>query len=160
MELKIRRGDLPPALDSHMAKYRSLFPKLALIFHLADEEGMEPEVPLTQAQRAAGFCAYLEEHARRVYGCAANQQQLAAALCEKLQTGVLGERSSLRDVYLRGWASMDTAYTRADLCAGEAEKARSVLVLLVDAGWVRKAPCSDRHVGRPCEEYVINPRIR
>src|SRR4029077_3085586 len=87
LELKIRSGNLEPALESHLAKSRSLLPKLALIFHLA-EHGREEEIPMVQAQRAAEFCAYLESHARRVYGCVASRPvHLAAALSEKLRRG-------------------------------------------------------------------------
>src|SRR6266852_6491624 len=67
LEQKIRSGYLEPALESHLAKSRSLLPKLALIFHLA-MDGSEEEIPLIAAERAAQFCAYLESHARRVYG--------------------------------------------------------------------------------------------
>jgi putative DNA primase/helicase len=37
MDLEKRlRGDLHPALESHLAKYRKLVPALALICHLVD----------------------------------------------------------------------------------------------------------------------------
>jgi hypothetical protein len=72
LEEKIRGGHLEPALESHLAKSRSLLPKLALIFHLA-ENGKKEEIPLIEAERAAQFCAYLESHARRVYGCVASR---------------------------------------------------------------------------------------
>jgi hypothetical protein len=35
-EIKLRSGELTPALESHLAKYRKLVPSLALINHLAD----------------------------------------------------------------------------------------------------------------------------
>ncbi len=111
---------------------------------------MEPEIPLAQAQRAAGYCGYLEAHARRLYGCAASQQQRAAAILgEKLRHRALGEKFSLRDIYLRGWAGVDTP-----------ERTRAALAILAEAGWVRKAPVPVGHVGRPSEEYVANPAIR
>jgi hypothetical protein len=36
LEYKLRAGDLTPALESHVSKYRTLVPALALINHLAD----------------------------------------------------------------------------------------------------------------------------
>jgi hypothetical protein len=72
LERQIRGGDLEPALESHLAKSRSLLPKLALIFHLT-EDSPEEEIPLIEAERAAEFCDYLESHARRVYGCVASR---------------------------------------------------------------------------------------
>jgi Protein of unknown function (DUF3987) len=149
LEQKIRGGHLEPALESHLAKSRSLLPKLALIFHLT-EDGREEEIPMVQAQRAAEFCAYLESHARRVYGCVASRpQQLAANLGEKLRSGTLATAFGVGDVYLQGWPGLDTA-----------ERARVAIRVLVDAGWVR--PCGTRvggNVGSPREAFMVNPAI-
>jgi hypothetical protein len=77
------------------------------IFHLADDDALHPEAPLAQVQRAAWFCAYQEAHARRIYGCAESlPQRLAAALAQRLRSGALGKRFSLRDLYLPGWAGI------------------------------------------------------
>jgi len=150
LEQKIRGGDLPPALESHLAKSRSLLPKLALIFHLTGD-GSEGEIPLVQAQRAAQFCAYLESHARRAYGSVASRPlKLAAMLGEKLRRGRLGNRFHVADVYLQGWAALDSA-----------ERAREAIKVLGDAGWVR--PSHVVGVGRrgdaASEEYMVNPAI-
>jgi uncharacterized protein DUF3987 len=149
LEQRIRSGDLEPALESHLAKSRSLMSKLALIFHLA-EDGREEEIPLIEAQRAAKFCAYLESHARRVYGCVASRPlQLAATLGQKLRRGRLGTGFRVGDVYLQGWPGLDTA-----------ERARVAIRVLVDAGWVR--PCCARSGGKdgaPSEAYMVNPAI-
>jgi len=148
LEQKIR-GDLPPALESHLAKSRSLLPKLALIFHLA-ENGKKEEIPLIEAERAAQFCAYLESHARRVYGCVASRPlQLAARLGEKLRRGRLANGFRIGDVYLQGWPGLDTV-----------ERAREAIRVLVDSGWIR--PSSDRMGGRggaSSEQYIVNPTI-
>jgi hypothetical protein len=150
LEHRIRRATLPPVLESHLAKYRKLMPAIALIFHVA-ESGEVPEVPLIQAQRAAGWCEYLELHARRVYSCVTSlPNRLAAELGEKLKQGVLGDKFRLRDVYLRGWAGLDTP-----------EAVRMALAVLEDAGWVRRIdPKSGPQGGRPKEEFTVNPAVR
>ncbi len=149
LEKKIRGGALEPALESHLAKSRSLMPKLALIFHLA-EAGAEAAIPLLAAERAAQYCAYLESHARRVYGSVASPAvRLAARLGEKLRSGSLGKRFGVADVYLRGWAGLDTA-----------ESAQTAIRVLLDAGWLR--PNRDdwkKNVGTRSEAYLINPAI-
>jgi Protein of unknown function (DUF3987) len=149
LEQKIRSGHLEPALESHLAKSRSLLPKLALLFHMA-EDGKEEEIPLMEAQRAAQFCAYLESHAQRVYGCMASKPlQLAASLGQKLRRRRLASGFRVCDVYLHGWPGLDTA-----------ERARVAIQVLVDAGWVR--PSTVRGSGRggaPNEEYMVNPAI-
>jgi hypothetical protein len=115
------------------------------------ESGEVPEVPLIQAQRAAGWCECLESHARRVYGCVTSlPNRLAAELGEKLKQGVLGDKFRLRDVYLRGWAGLDTP-----------EAVRMALTVLEDAGWVRRNdPKSGPQGGRPREEFALNPAVR
>src|SRR5262249_21155805 len=76
LEAKIRGDELHPALISHLSKYRSLMPSLALLFHLAEAgEGRGADmVSLRQAQQAAAWCDYLESHARRVYSCIVTPQ--------------------------------------------------------------------------------------
>jgi putative DNA primase/helicase len=87
LEQQIRSGELEP----HLAKSRSLLPKLALIFHLT-EAGAEEAIPLVAAERAAQYCAYLESHARRVYGSVASPAvRWAAKLGERLRTGRFGK---------------------------------------------------------------------
>ena len=92
LETKLRSHDDDPIISEHLSKYPKLMPSLALIFHLvevadkvlADGETVpkktkaaaladQPnEVPLHCAQQAAAWCAYLETHARRIYGLMAN----------------------------------------------------------------------------------------
>jgi len=47
LEKKIRGDELHPALAAHLAKYRSLMPSLALLFHLADAPGQGCCAPRT-----------------------------------------------------------------------------------------------------------------
>jgi len=67
-EASLRSGDLYPALESHLAKYRKLVPALALVFHLAD--GHRGPVGFASTLRALHWSAYLETHARRCDGVA------------------------------------------------------------------------------------------
>ena len=39
LETRLRSGEMSPALEGHLAKYRKLVPALALINHLADGDG-------------------------------------------------------------------------------------------------------------------------
>jgi putative DNA primase/helicase len=72
LEAKLRDGDeSTPALTSHLAKYRSLMPALALVFHLiavADGMGREVSVGVEAATRAAAWCEYLETGDKVVAG--------------------------------------------------------------------------------------------
>ena len=101
LEGKVRGNDLHPALISHLSKYRSLMPSLALLFELADRaaSGALPEtadlfVSLEHARQAAAFCGYLESHAQRIYSCLTTPQMRAAQeLAEKIKTRERSERT-------------------------------------------------------------------
>jgi hypothetical protein len=91
-EGKLRRNGEEPIMIEHLAKFRSLMPSLALIFHaigVADGTASGP-VTLRSAQRAAQWCDYLETHARRIYGLVNDLEiQAAARLASKIQEGAI-----------------------------------------------------------------------
>jgi putative DNA primase/helicase len=140
---------MSPALESHLAKYRSLMPSIALLLHLADGDDGDT-IRLIQAERAIGWSAYLESHARRAYSCVASPtNRIAATLAEKIESRVLGSQFSVRDVYLKGWSGLDTP-----------DLVRTALGVLEDAGWVRKIePQRGEKGGRPGEAYSVNPKV-
>jgi putative DNA primase/helicase len=149
LEVRLRKGNLSPAMESHLAKYRSLMPSLAVISHMADGN-FGPEIPLLQAQRAADWCVYLESHARRAYACVASHSRKAAAsLGEKIRAGALGVKFSVREVYRNGWEGLETP-----------ESARTALEQLEEDGWIRKAAAPSRGKGgRPSEQFDVNPAV-
>jgi hypothetical protein len=161
LESKVRANDLHPALTSHLSKYRSLMPSLALLFELADRaasgalssQTADLFVSLEHARQAAAFCAYLESHARRIYACLTTPQMRAAQeLAEKTKSNKVGVNGifTLRDVYLKGWSGLDTP-----------ELARVAVQVLADTGWVREAPGeSSPSGGRPTARYQVNPKVR
>jgi putative DNA primase/helicase len=156
LESKIRGDELHPALISHLSKYRSLMPSLALLFHLADMAAGNCDanrVSLQHARQAAGWCEYLESHARRVYSCIVTPQLRAAReLAEKIRTRKVGADGffSCRDVYLKGWSGLDTP-----------ETVKLAAEVLQDAGWIREVPFEPGPCGgRPSYRYEVNPGVR
>jgi putative DNA primase/helicase len=169
LEGKVRGNELHPALISHLSKYRSLMPSLALLFELADQaaqggiEGSEGprlgqmqnflEVSLDHAKQAAAWCDYLESHARRVYSCVTSPQLRAAQeLADKIKRRKIGADGffSCRDVYFKGWSGLHTP-----------EAVKQAAEILEDAGWLRDvSPDPGRLGGRPTNRYQINPRVR
>ncbi len=155
LEAKIRGDDLHPALISHLSKYRSLMPSLAVLFHLAESaagNGDADTVSLRHTQQAAAWCAYLESHARRVYSCIVTPQLRAAGeLAGRIKARKVGADGffSCRDVYLKGWSGLDTP-----------EAVKLAAEVLHDAGWVReKTGESGPSGGRPSSRYEVNPRV-
>lgn len=124
-------------------------PSLALLLELADSSDLsERVVSLPHARQAAGWCDYLECHARRIYGCLVSPEVHAAReLGERIRQGKLPGEFSTRDVYLRGWSGLSTP-----------DEVRAALRVLEDAGWVRPAIPAERE-GRPSERWHVNPRV-
>ena len=151
LDRKVLSSELHPALSSHLAKYRSLMPSLALLFELADGDGAGNRVSLEHAQQAAAFCDYLESHARRIYSVIISpERQAAAELGRHLQEEGWRRKEgvfAVREVYHKGWRGLTTP-----------EAVRNALELLEDAGWVRRLE-ADRKNGRPTEMYMINPKL-
>jgi hypothetical protein len=136
-----------PAMLAHLGKYRSLFPKLALILHLAD--GQTGPIGHNAALRAKVFTEYLEPHARRVYHTATNRtMQIAVALANKIKAGRLGDGFTKSDVLVKEWASLRTA-----------EEVATALTVLRDGNWL--TVIEDRTTGgRPAERHYINPKVK
>lgn len=144
-EPRLRSGELPAVLETHLAKFRSLVPSLALLCHLAD--GEHGPVGAAHLLKAIAWTEYLESHARRVYASAMNPDVVAArALGKHVLAGQVKDGFALRDVYRKGWSGLNSA-----------EDAKDGAAHLVDLGWL-----SERHVrteGRTGTIYLINPTI-
>ena len=167
LERKIRGSELHPALISHLSKYRSLMPSLAVLFELADraaegsvgfvgdritESVIIHEVSLQHTSQAVAWCAYLESQSKRIYSCAITPQVRAAReLADKIKQRKTGADGffSCRDVYLKGWSSLDTP-----------EAVKAAAEILQDAGWVRDVTSEPGPFGgRPSNRYQVNPKV-
>jgi hypothetical protein len=93
LEWKVRSDELHPALSSHLSKFRSLMPTIAVLFELADwasGRGSGDTVSLDHAKQSAEFCEYLESHARRIYSCITTPQRRSAHELAKKNQGSEG----------------------------------------------------------------------
>ncbi len=149
LEGKIRSEE-NPLLCEHFAKYRSLMPSLALVFHLLDVAGGADPGPVTSgaAAMAADWVDYLESHARRIYSLILDiRPRSAAALAAKIKEGKVKDGFTLWDVYNKGWSLLDTA----DIVAGACDELEAL-------GWIRKEMTIPQK-GRPKTEYRVNPNV-
>ena len=144
LEAGLRSADEHPAVESHLAKYRSLVPSLALIFHLLDD-GVGP-IAEPAVARAVAWAAYLEAHARRLYAGVTEAPALAARLLAKRITGgSVPAEFAARDVYRNGWAGLDR------------ERTESAIDVLLSLGWL--AERVEPTAGRSRTRYAVNPRL-
>ena len=132
---------------AHLGKYRSLFPKLALILHLA--AGQKGPIGKNAANRAKVWIIYLEAHARRIYHTATNRaMQCAVALSNKIKAGQLRDGFTRSEVLVKEWANLRTA-----------EEVNTALTVLRDMNWLFVV--EDRRTGgRPAERYHFNPKVK
>ena len=145
LENRLRRGDEHPAMVSHLAKYRSLIPSLALLIHLADDRA--GPVALEAINKAVRWGQYLESHARRIYAPAlAPDVSASRALGRKLLTGKLSDGFALRDVYRNKWVGLSRR-----------EEAAAAVDLLVDFDWLLMT--TEPTAGRSRTRHWINPNI-
>jgi hypothetical protein len=144
LERQLRSGDLSPALESHLAKYRTLVPAVALISHLAD--GERGEIAEGAVMRSLAFAEYLETHARRAYASGSEVATVAAkAILVKIRRRELQNGFTARDVHRPRWSNLSD---KTQVHAG--------LELLVECDWL--AVTERETGGRPSVVYSINPR--
>lgn len=142
-EQLLRNGTLGLSEQSHLAKYRSLIPALALLFHLLDAH--EGEVCSSCLNRAIQFALYLKSHAMRLYG-AVNREDFASAqaLATAIKSGKLRSGFSLFDLYSKGWRDLS-----------DQTSAKNAVDNLLELGWLKEK--SAETGGRPKIIYEINP---
>jgi hypothetical protein len=100
----VRKGDLHPALESHLSKYRSMVPSLALLCHLAD--GRIDHVSKAAIERAIAWSGYLWSHAKRIYGMGIGETSPAKKLAARIKKGQLFDGFNARDVYNKNWSGV------------------------------------------------------
>jgi hypothetical protein len=154
LEARVRGEELQrtPAFCSHLAKYRSLMPSLALIFHLVETVGGPANdnvgIPVSVARRAAAWCEYLEAHARKVYRRElAGDIEGARLLAAKIETGDVREGQPVRGLYRPQWAGLKTP-----------EAVWQAVGTLERLGWLRVIEVHTN--GRPTYTVHLHPELR
>lgn len=145
LEHELRSGENHPAIEAHLAKYRSLIPSIALLCHLA-EERVGP-VTVDSLGRAIAWGEYLESHARRIYSSAVVPDTVEAiALAKKIISGDMPDQFALRDIYRKGWIGLSTR-----------DAASRAVEILTDLDWLSEV--AEQTTGRTRTRYIVNPRI-
>ena len=155
---KVEAPDEAPLMVEFLSKQPKTFAALALLFHLIDRadairQGQAPgPVSEAAARRAAGWCDYLEAHARRIFALGQTlQSQAAGELARRIEAGALDGAVSFtaRDIYRKQWHLLN-----------DAEIVGDALNELVDAGWLLRDAQAAGWQQRGCLRYRVNPRAR
>ena len=151
LEVRLRSTELPPALESHLAKYRSLMPSLALIFQLiefVDGTGEGGAVGIRPTLQAAAWCVYLETHAARLYSSAQNPAMDGArALLDRIRKGDVSDGDSSRSIYRKHRAKLSTP-----------DEVNSACSVLEEFGWLRIEVIKTS--GRSATRLRLHPSLR
>lgn len=134
---RLRSGDEPQHLESHLSKFPALACRLALVLHLADVQG--GPVSGEAMAKALDWITYLESHARRIYAPLGDGGVMAAHLLLRKRKD-LPDCFAARDVYRRCWAGLD------------AESVKEAIELLIEYGHLQPLP-SEPGIGRPTATY-------
>gem|GEM_PF-892148 len=138
-----------PGFTAHLAKYSSLAPKLALLFHLVEAVDGRTSGPvgIEAIERALKWTDYLELHARKVYAVEIKGNVAAAhALGEKIRAGAVSDRMTVRDVWRREWSGLKSSGQVYD-----------ALEVLGQVGWTRIE--AEETGGRDRTIIRINPGL-
>jgi len=145
-EKKLRSG-LHPAIESHLTKYRSLVPSLALIIYLA-ESAEYKAVDETSIIKACGWAEYLESHMYRVYSIGSNTTaQDAKLLSQRLHK--LSNPFTVRDVYQKNWVGLKR----------DTKRIKTALEMLEDNNYILATDRFSSGGGRATKDYHINPLV-
>ena len=145
LEVRLRSDDEPAAIESHLSKYRSLVPSLALLIHLAN--GERGSVNIDCVRTAIAWAIYLESHARRVYAPVLNSDmECARALAAKIQQGKLGNEFTIKQVYAPHWSNLTNS-----------AKAKAAVDILIDYDWLETR---EEKTGGPIRTiFIVNPTV-
>lgn len=149
LDAKISEADIHPAIESHLDKYRSLVPSLALLIHLADSpaSGLFSPVSEVALLKALAWSEYLEGHMHRIYGLSASIDEDNAILLAKKFGSKLKDCFTLRDVLQANWQGIGR----------DKEKALAAMGTLLDHGYIMAEQREAN--GRPTIDYVINEGV-
>ena len=154
LETLLSSEELSPLLEEHFAKYRSLVPSLALIFHLIDCVGSDTPskyVTLSALQKAISFSEFLKEHAIRIYSLFGDtKHQASYALSKRIAKSDLGESFKVADVVRKGWQFLS-----------DTNQVKDAVEELIAANWLVEEPRENQpspRGGRPeAPNYWVNP---
>ena len=139
-------------IESHLSKYRSLMPSLALLFHLLDRitgANENDSIGLNSAMLASAWCSYLQKHAEKLYGLVMlSEFDCAKEILKHINIRDLEGEFTARDIYRKGWKNLK-----------ETKKVKSGLEILTEYGYLQSVQIVETG-GRTSVHYIIHENLR
>lgn len=143
----IRQKNLHPAMESHLIKFRSLIPSLALILELAQDPTAK-KIGVEATNMASAWGLYLRQHAERIYNSAIDPVPInALSILGKLEDGKLSNPFMYGDIRRSNWAGLND---KADVLVA--------LELLEDRGFIRTTVTAS-NTGKLSTVFYAHPQI-
>lgn len=151
LENRLRKDNLPPHLEAHLAKYKKLLPALCLIFEhirMALDNQYPQEITYECLEKVIIWLKYFESHAYRIYGASANAIPKAATdLIRRIQKDEIAVPFTAREIYQgHHWAGLS-----------DADTVEEVLEYLTEKNYLNGIPIKTK--GRPTKKYWVHPKI-
>jgi hypothetical protein len=137
----VKRADIHPAIESHLNKYKSLLPSLALVVNELDA-GHGADVTLSSLKKALKWCVYLKSHMHRIYGMAVNSVATGARIIYE-RRAKLEDEFTVREVGRMHWANLS-----------DTEQVEAAIRELVECGYAYKVEPEKGKKGRPTTKFA------
>lgn len=146
---EFKDGIIHPVMESHLRKYDSLVPSLALIFHVVT--AFEPdsstirnfsEVGVKATQRAINFASYLRSHANKMFDTETQVTKSNAILISG-RLHQLRKPFTTRDITQREWSGLGR----------DSRLVNEALEYLAEHNWIKKLDGYSTNV-----KWLINPK--
>lgn len=128
LEGKLRRQSLSEDLESHLSKYRSLVPSIALIVEIISCISKQQKIMCIHQESldmALKWVEFLEAHARKVYAEEASKEALGMwQLSRKILGKSVNDYDSIRSIYRHKWPGLHNS-----------EEVQNAISLLADYSW-------------------------
>lgn len=106
LEAKLRADDIHPAIESHLAKYRSLIPSIALLLSIVDEPNAE-SIESRFLNKAIKWGVYLFSHSLRIYNGCIDASSIAAKRIVKDKNKIPSPFKA-KEIQQKGWSGLNT----------------------------------------------------
>jgi Protein of unknown function (DUF3987) len=152
LEERLISGEVGGVIRSHLSKYRSLLPALALTFHLIEtaRKRVLPPVSLPAIKLAARWVDWLEAHMQRLYCAAHDGDPDGPTMLARRLRSDLPNPFTVRNIQVKGWSGLITQ-----------DEIRRALGVLEDRNWIKPGlTVIGPKGGRPSEIFWIHPSVR
>ncbi len=152
LESRLRSNEIGcSAFESHLAKYRSLMPSLALLFWLLEDPKHihgSSAISFSATTLAIRWCDFLEKHAFKAYRIGQSAEaQATKKLAECIEKGLVSHASSVRNIYRKQLSHLKTPHL-----------VEQALESLEELNWLRVVQASVQ--GGRSNRIMIYPKFR